>query len=344
MVVPVNLSPLYPYPTDISVLSIGYGLPLVLVMGITAACISVAKRQKLWLAAWCYYVITLLPVLGIAAQVGIQLMADRYTYLPSIGPFIVIASGMAWVSARMRAGMQRLPSGLILTASALIIFVALSFLTIRQTAIWKSGITLWSRVIEQEPRRAPIAYVNRGSVLFKEEGNLEGALADFTKAIALRPEEVGTYLNPFYYPEAHYYRGQVFERMWQFEKALADFDRAIALKPSYYDAYVSSGILYGKSGSLDRALEQFNKAIEINPDGASAYANRGYAHSLMGNYDRALEDLTRAIALDQQNPKNYVNRGKVFLGTGNREQAVLDFRRACDSGDEEGCSILSVMQ
>ncbi|MGD0283667.1 MAG: hypothetical protein ABSB95_15050, partial [Dissulfurispiraceae bacterium] len=89
MVWPVNLIPYYSYPGNVSLFSAEYFLSVIIVFGITAACLIMVKKQKLWLAAWGYYVITLLPVLGIV-QVGGQAMADRYTYLPSLGPFILI--------------------------------------------------------------------------------------------------------------------------------------------------------------------------------------------------------------------------------------------------------------
>ena len=102
MILPMNLTPYYPYPKNISLLSEECLLSVILVFGITAACIVMAKKQKLWLAVWGYYVITLLPVIGIV-QVGIQAMADRYTYLPSLGPFLITGLGVAWVFKKTEA-------------------------------------------------------------------------------------------------------------------------------------------------------------------------------------------------------------------------------------------------
>jgi hypothetical protein len=87
MLWPLNLVPYYPYPKDASPLSLEYFSAIVLVIGITAACMVMAKKQKLWLSVWGYYVVTLVPVLGIV-QVGGQAMADRFTYLPSLSPFL----------------------------------------------------------------------------------------------------------------------------------------------------------------------------------------------------------------------------------------------------------------
>ena len=96
IILPLNLLPFYPYALHPSSLFFEYLLPIVLAIGITAGCISLAgRREKFWLCGWTYYVATLLPVLGIV-QVGDQAMADRYMYLPSLGPFLVIGLTAAW--------------------------------------------------------------------------------------------------------------------------------------------------------------------------------------------------------------------------------------------------------
>lgn len=100
MIVPLNLIPFYPYPIHVSLLSLEYIVSVVLVIGITATCIVIAKKRQVWLSVWSYHVVTLLPVIGIV-QVGSQAMADRYTYLPSLGPFLTIGLMTAWVSVKV---------------------------------------------------------------------------------------------------------------------------------------------------------------------------------------------------------------------------------------------------
>jgi len=85
MIFPLNLVPFYPYPKDVSLFSVGYLFAALVVIGITVISFVAARKQKLWLSVWSYYVVTLIPVLGII-QVGSQAMADRYSYLPGIGP------------------------------------------------------------------------------------------------------------------------------------------------------------------------------------------------------------------------------------------------------------------
>jgi hypothetical protein len=101
MVFPHGLIPFYSYPlpSEISLYRFKYQLSIAVLIGITAACMTLMKKNKLWLSSWAYYIVTLLPVLGIV-QVGGQSMADRYTYLPSLGPFLITGLGAAWISGK----------------------------------------------------------------------------------------------------------------------------------------------------------------------------------------------------------------------------------------------------
>jgi hypothetical protein len=379
MVVPLNLIPFYPYPMDISFLSLTYGLPLVLVIGISAICAVRAKEEKLWSAAWCYYLITLLPVLGVTVQAGTQFMADRYTYLPSLGPFLVAGLGAAWLTGKALAVKHRSAAPILFAgAAALIVFASMSYATVRQIGIWKSGIDLWSYVIEKEPERVPIAYVNRGTLLFQEMGQLDRAVADFDKAIALNPSNLRVYVNPSYYHaaylnrglvferkgllqramedmdnalalhpdyfDAYFSRAQLFEKTGQVDKAIADYERATALKPSSFEAYNNEGSLYGRSGAFDKAIELFTRAIAVNPKSSLAYGNRGQAYSLMGDDEKAVRDLNRAIELDRNYSSAYMARGNISLRAGRREAAVSDFQKACELGDKGGCGAMQAVR
>jgi lipoprotein NlpI len=329
MALPLNLVPFYPYPRDVTFLSLEYLAAIALVVGLTACCIVMAKKQKLWLAVWGYYVVTLLPVLGIV-QVGGQAMADRYTYLPSLGPFLIMGLGTAWISKKINAVKSR---GLIIkgfsVVTAVLVVAALSSLTVRQIGIWKNSINLWSRVIEKDPERVPMAYYYRGAV-FEKRGQYAQAIEDYARAIELYPS----------YTEAYSNRGAVFEKIGQFDKAIDDYNRATALNPSYYMAYNNKGTLYGKEGLFDRALESFNQTIAINPDFADAYYNRGLTYVYMGRYGNALEDYNKAILLNQNDATFYLDRGKLYLVTGKHELAMADFRKACDLGNKDGCNAL----
>jgi lipoprotein NlpI len=363
MLLPLDLVPFYPYPEDVSLLSWKYLLFLILVIAVTVACIRAAKKRRLLLAAWSYYVVTLIPVLGIV-QVGTQSMADRYTYLPSLGPFLllgVMAAGVWGTVAILKRPGRHMKVACV--AAAFFVFASLSYLTIKQIAVWENSVSLWSSVIEKEPKSVPLAYMNRG-VAYQVLGKFEEALADFNAAILLNPSDAEAYssrgslfkqigrpdaaledytisimLNSF---NAHVYnnRANVYGQIGQFDNELADYDRAIALDPSYAAAYNNRGMVFVKTGRFNRAIEDFNRFIALDPDNAEAYSNRGIAYALTGQYDAALKDFNTALALSQDFAEAYFNRGRLYSKEGRTELARADYQKACDLHYEKGCIAL----
>jgi protein O-mannosyl-transferase len=363
MLLPIRLIPFYPYPRDVSFLSFEYASALALVIGVTAAAVIAAKRQPAWLAAWGYYVVTLIPVLGIV-QVGGQAMADRYTYLPSLGPFLIAGLCAGWIAARV-SGENRPGSiiGKVGIAAALLLVVTLSSLTVRQIAVWRDSFSLWTSVIEKGAEKLPMAYVNRGAA-FQKAGRLEKAVADYETAINLDPSDSRAYislgaaleqmgrldraqeaveralaLDPSS-PEAFRNRGLLREKMGRFDEAIADYTRAIALLPDYYEAYNNRGLTYAKTGQFDKAAADYSASLSINPRYFNAYLNRGIAFTLSGQYERALEDFNRAILLGQDDAMAYYNRGMFYRRVGRNELALSDIRKACELGNERACSAL----
>jgi protein O-mannosyl-transferase len=238
MLLPFNLIPLYPYPREVTLLSFEYMSAILLVMGATAACAVLVRKRKFWLSAWGCYVIMLIPVLGII-QVGNQPMADRYLYLPSLGPFILAGAGAAGIFEKMFRDERRGPfSRGVVVIAGLLLVLCLSYLTIRQTAVWRDNLSLWTYVIEKEPGKIPLAYNNRGMVFFNA-GNFDLAIADFNQAIAVDPE----------YAKAYYNRGSAYDKMGALDKAIADYRKTISLDPFYYEAYYY----------LDQALKKTDK-------------------------------------------------------------------------------------
>jgi protein O-mannosyl-transferase len=329
MLWPLDLVPYYPYPEHVSILSFEYLSAIALVVGITAVCIVLAKKQKLWLTVWGIYVVTLLPVLGIV-QVGDQFMADRYMYLPSLGPFLIMGLTAAWISAKVNR-LQRWRSAIRASVAgvAVLVFAALSFLTLTQIGIWKDSIDLWSYVIKKEPDRVPFAYINRG-LAYGNKGLFQEAIEDLDKAVMLDPS----------YDLAYSYRGTVLGKMGLYAKAIEDFNKALVLEPDNYLVYNNLGIVYSKTGLYDKAAESFNEALAIQPDDAEIYLNRGLVYSLKDQDDRALADYNKALELKHDFATAYRNRGNLYQKNGRKNLALADFQKACELGDDVGCNAL----
>jgi tetratricopeptide (TPR) repeat protein len=322
MLLPLNLLPFYAYPPDVLLWSVKYLIPIVLFAGITVCCSVMARKQPVWMAVWLYYVITLLPVIGIV-QVGNQSMADRYTYLPSLGPFLIAGMGAAWIWARADSSKQwRVAGKASLAAAACLLLSALSFGTVKQIALWKDNRVFWNYLVEKSPYPIPIAYNNRG-LAFQESGQADRAIADFTTAITLDPAHYAAYL-------AYVNRGIVFKDRGETYKALEDFNMALILNPSYANAYYNRGWIFAETGQLDRAVEDYTRAIEIDPANGKAFNNRGAAHEDLRQFDRALADYEQAIRLDPFDYLAYGNRGMVLGRMGRPGEAVESFTRAIE--------------
>jgi hypothetical protein len=164
MLFPVNLSPFYPYPERTSFFSPLSLLPVLLIVAVTIVFTVRAKHQKILLAVWCYYLITLFPVLGIL-QVGAQARADRYTYLPSLAPFLLAGLAAAWgiekAALAARGPLGRLALPMIMS----FVLATLAYLTVGEIHIWRNSYTLWNYVVERGPD-APIAFNGRAVAFY----------------------------------------------------------------------------------------------------------------------------------------------------------------------------------
>jgi len=286
---PLNLIPFYPYPRDPSLYSFEYASTIIMAIGITVACIVMVRKRKIWLSAWGYYVITLVPVLGLV-QVGEQSMADRYTYLPSLGPFLIAGMGAAYLAQKFRHSKRgdTLSSFLTLVLT-LSMAIVLSYATVRQAGLWRNGITLWSSVIEREPTQVPFAYRLRGQA-FGKAGQFDRAAADYSKAIALNPGFIETYND----------LGMLYGKAGLYEQAIAVFSRSISLGPGHAKSYNNRGRTYFHLGQYGEALDDLNRAIALDDTFDVAYINRGELYYRTGKTAQADADFQKACDLGNE--------------------------------------------
>lgn len=349
MLLPLDLTPFYPYPKNVSWLSFKYLSAVLIVTAITFVCVVLVRNHKYLSSALGYYCVTLLPVLGII-QVGNQSMADRYTYIPSIGPFIIAGIVIAWIYNKLTDRITGNAISVVSAALACVAVLSLSYMTFTQTGIWKNSFSLWNDVIEKQPETV-LAYNNRG-ILFSADNNFARAISDFDKAIALDPSYYRAYnnkgrvfdkMNQFgmaleeynkaivLYPEnieAYNNRGLTYDKIDQLDRALADFNMVIALKPSYAIAYYNRGRVFNKLNQHSMAIADYDRAIACNPYYDEAYNNRGATFSIMGDFNRAVRDYDTTLLLNPTNLAAYYNRGLAFEKLGQRDKAAKDFEKA----------------
>jgi tetratricopeptide (TPR) repeat protein len=238
---PTDLAVLYPHP--------GYrpgGIPAwkvafatALLLGITALVVREARRRPYLPVGWGWYLVTVLPVIGLV-QVGQQGMADRYTYLPLIGP---VFAGV-WAAAEAAATL-RVPRAA-LAAIGSILVLAAAWIARAQVAVWHDTLTLFDHAARVTEDNA-IAWKNVGSARF-ERGETTEALAAFAEAARIDPED----------PDLWFDQGMALSALGRHREAASQFERAIQLEPSDADAWFNLGVAWANLRERDRvaAIEQ----------------------------------------------------------------------------------------
>lgn len=267
---PFNLAPFYPFPKRAEIFTLAFMSYAAIFVLISWLFISGSKRNKALMSLWLYYLFTLLPVIGIIKFGGLA-AADRYMYLPSLGPFFLVGLTAGVIYKRLSQKLYRLTAIIALVA----IFGLLATRTVTQIALWRDSITLWSHEIKLYPD-VPLSYQNRGSAYW-EMGRFQDALIDHNRAIKLDPRDAKNYQN----------RGAAYTSLRDYDLAIADFTRAIELDPKYTKAYYNRGKAYYEDGSLQMAVNDFSKAIELDPGYGLAYYSLGVVYSRMGNSELA---------------------------------------------------------
>jgi hypothetical protein len=257
VIMPINLVPFYPYPKHGASIWLPFAASAVVVAAITTACVVAARKQQVWLAAWSCYVVTLIPVLGII-QVGNQAMADRYTYLPGIGPMIIAGLGVAWGYAKLQ-GMERRSRGAAVAGGCAIVLVmvSLAVATWKQSALWHDSIRLWSYVIdrnygdEQNTVNFSFVYNNRG-VAYHAQHELDKAIADYSRAIELDPGDYSYYLN----------RATAYAEKKLYDEALADNRKSFEIHRAKGAALYNIACIYALKNDPEQACSWLRKSID----------------------------------------------------------------------------------
>lgn len=297
---PVQLNVLYP----IAVLSAERTLLWVaLLAAITFVAVRFA-RQRAWLAVgWFWFLGMLIPVIGVV-PIGSTWVADRYTYLPSVG----IAIALAWA---LWAGLGRAGFKPSFALVALVIFIALATATVRNLPRWQNSVALFSDSVRRGDH--PGAHQNLG-VALAERGDFQTAVSHFTRALELDPQSA----------EACYNRANAFRALEQLDRADSDYTRAIELKSDYAEALNNRGSLRGARGQMAEAIRDFTQAISLRGNYAEALSNRGHAFLEAGKFREAVEDYSKAIASKPDFAGAYHDRAVAYFGLKDYARAWAD--------------------
>jgi tetratricopeptide (TPR) repeat protein len=316
---PNNLAVYYPYPGLWPLWQV-FGAALLLI-AVTFVAIWQAERLPYLAFGWLWFAGTLVPVIGIV-QVGGQAMADRYTYIPLIGLFIVAAWGIPELLQKWRYRKEAL------IALSVLILLCLFFVTWRQVGYWNNSIALYDHALSVTGPNDAI--LNNRGVAYGQSGNLMHAISDYDRAIEINPGNVEIYNN----------RGIAYGKLGNHRQAIDDFDRAIKLNPEYEEALFNRGIAHDKLSFHRQAIEDFDRVIKINPTHVEACFNRGVAYGELGNHRQAIDDFDRVIGIDPEDGRAYFNRAVAFGELGNRSRAIEDLKTAARLNNEDAKNFL----
>ncbi|HEY5910479.1 MAG TPA: tetratricopeptide repeat protein [Verrucomicrobiae bacterium] len=341
MLWPENLAVLYPHPGDWPIWQVIGSA--VLLAAIFALVIWQARTRRYVAVGWLWFAGMLVPVIGLV-QVGIQSMADRYTYVPLIGIFIIVAWGVWDLAQRWAWRKEALAS-----AACLSLFTC-GLLTMRQAEFWRDSETLFRRAVEVEPKNY-LAYNNLG-FYFANHGRPAEALENYRKSIENNPNYEDALNNmghalaqqqrhaeaiPYYeaalrvrplHVEVHNNLGNGLSELGKIDEAIAHYRIALEQKPDHADAHNNLGIALAMKGKLDEALPHFREAIRLRPNYASAHSNLGNALAAQQKWDDAIKEYRECLRLNPDDPQAYNNLGNVLSQLGKLDEAVQNYSQA----------------
>ena len=247
-----------------------------------------SHRYPYIVTGWFWYLITLLPTLGIV-QVGRQAMADRYTYIPLIGLFAVAG----WGGAELAAKVPKLKKVIPFFAAGIVLF--LSVTTCVQLGYWSDNFRLFTHTLEVTENNY-FAHSSLG-IVYEQQGKPDLAIAEYRKSLAIEPRD----------PIVHFDLGYLLDKQGRTSEAIGELEEAIATDPGYAQAYFTLGIILERIGAIDESIRRFNDALRIEPDNAKYHNNLGTTLAKQGMLDEAIEQFSIALQLNPDDGKAYAN-------------------------------------
>jgi tetratricopeptide (TPR) repeat protein len=340
MIWPVSLGVLYPHSAYIPLWKVS--VSAILLATVSGIAIYTIKKMPYIAVGWFWYLGTMVPVIGIV-QVGVQSMADRYTYIPLIGLFIILA----WF---LSDALEKIPykKYIIATVSAVIVLLLVT-LSWSQLKYWKNSHELLTHTLEVT-RDNYTMHCNL-AVLLAGQGDSKAAEFHYLEALKINPDDKDTNIN----------FGNLLVRQGRLDEAIERYINAIKSKPNFAKAYNNLGIAYVQRGDRQKAIEQFSTAVKINPSYLDAQNNLKMAllqkqvkesastkqsadsedistfsgqmmvgTSLMkkGDLDGAIKHFQEALKIEPENINAHVSMGLALGYKRNFDGAISHFRTA----------------
>jgi len=306
-IVPIQLAAFHPFPANGTPVLIHY-LAVLPFLGVLFALLWSFRHARKVFFGLALFLITIAPLLQVI-PFGKAINSERYTYLPYIGLFYLIALLVEKLIRSDKKGLRYLT-----IAATSIWILLLTVQTRHQSTAWENSETLWTQVIDQYPD-SQWAYMSRG-LYFAKKGEMSEAMDDLNTSIQIEP-----------FAQSLYERGILLER-GNPDAALRDYYHSIEIDPTYARSHVNIGVLLARRNELDQAIKSFETAIHHDPEYSMAYFNCATALKIRGDQEAALDYYSKAISLEPKNVQYLIFRGVLLIDMGEFRQAIKDFSAA----------------
>jgi Flp pilus assembly protein TadD len=281
-----------------------------LLVGLTAWVLACSRRRPYLAVGWLWYLGTLVPVIGLV-QVGEQALADRYTYVPLIGLFIMVAWGLADLATH-RPGLRPL-----LAAAAAVVVLACAALTWRQISFWRDPRTLWDHTL-QVTTGNHVAENNFAAACMLGQGTLAEAEQHLRRAVAIKPDYWGGYAR----------LGMALDKQGKLDEAVACYARSLDLQTVQPSTRNNLAVVLGKQGKLEEGIAQLQEAVRLDPGYAEGYHNLAFALARAQRLDEAVEAGRKCVQLQPRKAAYRRALASFLQQRGDEEAAEAQYREA----------------
>jgi Flp pilus assembly protein TadD len=305
---PLNLGVYYPLPINGRPLW-QIGVALLVLAAISWLAIRSARSRPYMLFGWLWFLGTLVPVIGII-QVGAQSMADRYTYIPYFGLFVIIVWGIAerFVDLELPRTIRAVVAGAVL--------LSLGFLSWKQVGYWQNSNELFEHTLSVTENN--VVMDTKLGVLLGRQGEHAEAQAHFEKALKVAPNFYNALFN----------MGATLAARGRFQESIEYYDKALKVRPGSTEVLVRKAGAFAEQGQFTEALPPLDEALRVDPNDADAHTNMGLVLLRLGRWDEALTHLKHVISLRPNSAEAVNNLGLAYLAQGNNAGARDAFARA----------------
>jgi tetratricopeptide (TPR) repeat protein len=338
---PRDLAVFYPFPGHwpLAEVLLAGGL----ILGLSVLFFVQRGPYPYFLMGWLWFLGALVPVVGLV-QAGPQAMADRFTYVPSLGVLIVAIWGASELTRPWRYRVMALS---VASGTAIVLWLAL---TRQQIGYWKDTEALFRHALQvtadnyyahndlgvalgqkgqideaicqyQEALRLKPDYAhghnNLGIALY-EKGRIDDAISQYQAALRLSPD----------YALAHNNLGAALSKKGQIDEAIRHYQEALRLKPDHAEAHNNLGAALYDKGQIDEAIGQYQAAVRLKPDYALAHNNLGAALCEKGRFDEAIRQYQEALRLKPDYAEGHYNLGNALGGRGQTDEAIREYQEA----------------